>query len=200
MLEFDNVLDRQRKAIYGTRYKALTGSFDEVEQVLKELAGESAEALQVISKKEAEFGREEFLGAARTLMLQTLDMLWVEHLESMEYLRGSVNLRAYGQRDPLTEYRKEGTRIYKDMEFMFAARVFEILDNLTKNAVQPTVSVVPAQNALGMHAQGEAGSASAFADVGRNDKVKITNGTETREMKFKKAEPLLKQGWSIVKE
>jgi preprotein translocase subunit SecA len=43
-------------------------------------------------------------------------MLWVEHLESMEYLRGSVNLRAYGQRDPLVEYRKEGTRIYKEME------------------------------------------------------------------------------------
>ena len=145
---------------------------------------------KVITKKEAEFGREELLGAARTVMLQTLDMLWVDHLESMEYLRGSVNLRAYGQRDPLTEYRKEGTRLYKDMEYMFAARVFEILDGLTKNATQPvpapviTLSAVPAD----------------IGEVGRNDKVKITNGTEVREMKYKKAEPLLGQGWTIVKD
>jgi len=189
VLEFDNVLDRQRKAVYDRRRKVLEGSLNEVEDVLKELAAESEEAKQVIEKKEAEFGREEFLGAARTIMLQTLDMLWVEHLESMEYLRGSVNLRAYGQRDPLTEYRKEGTRIYKDMEFMFAARVFEILDNLNKNVVQPAptpiipISTVPTD----------------MGEVGRNDKVTITNGTETRELKYKKAESLLKQGWTIVK-
>ena len=190
ILEFDNVLDRQRKSVYERRRKVLVGSLDEVEDVLRELAGESEEAKQVITKKEAEFGREELLGAARTVMLQTLDMLWVDHLESMEYLRGSVNLRAYGQRDPLTEYRKEGTRLYKDMEYIFAARVFEILDGLTKNATQPvpapviTLSAVPAD----------------IGEVGRNDKVKITNGTEVREMKYKKAEPLLGQGWTIVKD
>jgi preprotein translocase subunit SecA len=67
-------------------------------------------------------------------------MLWVEHLESMEYLRGSVNLRAYGQRDPLVEYRKEGTRIYKDME-MALAPVFELIEKLTKDAAQGATSL-----------------------------------------------------------
>ena len=190
VLEFDNVLDRQRKAVYDRRRKVLVGSLNEVEEVLKELAGESEEAKQTIEKKEAEFGREEFLGAARMVLLQTLDMLWVEHLESMEYLRGSVNLRAYGQRDPLTEYRKEGTRIYKDMEYMLGHRVFEILNNLQKQAMQPAPAPIITLSA----------SPSDMEDVGRNDKVTITNGTETREMKYKKAEPLLAQGWSIVKE
>src|SRR3989339_754919 len=50
--------------------------------------------------------------------------------EPMEYLRGSVNLRAYGQRDPLTEYRKEGTRMYRELEYMLAERVFQVLDGL----------------------------------------------------------------------
>jgi preprotein translocase subunit SecA len=46
-----------------------------------------------------------------------MDMYWMEHLETMEYMRGSVNLRAYGQRDPLVEYKKEGLRLFKELEY-----------------------------------------------------------------------------------
>jgi preprotein translocase subunit SecA len=72
----------------------------------------------LLKKKEEELGRDGLIGAARNDRAPDLDMLWVEHLESMEYLRGSVNLRAYGQRDPLVEYRKEGTHLYKEMELL----------------------------------------------------------------------------------
>src|SRR5262249_32730140 len=113
VLEYDNVLDKQRRAVYERRRKILTGKDDAIAALLLELAGESEEARALLEKKEGELGQDAFLTQARALMLQTLDLLWVEHLESMEYLRGSVNLRAYGQRDPLVEYRKEGMRIYK---------------------------------------------------------------------------------------
>jgi preprotein translocase subunit SecA len=103
---------------------------------------EQARSQELIKqKKEEELGRDGLLGAARQIVLQTLDMLWVEHLESMEYLRGSVNLRAYGQRDPLVEYRKEGTRMYKEMEMMLAGQVFELIEKLTKDAAQGAVSL-----------------------------------------------------------
>src|SRR3990167_6540903 len=102
VLEFDNVLDKQRRAIYTRRRKILVGKPEVVASVLEELAGESEEAKALLAKKEEELGTEQFLAMARGVLLQTLDLLWVEHLESMEYLRGSVNLRAYGQRDPLT--------------------------------------------------------------------------------------------------
>jgi preprotein translocase subunit SecA len=129
----------------------------------------------------------------------------MEHLESMEYLRGSVNLRAYGQRDPLTEYRKEGTRLFKELEFMLADRVFQILEGLTAQSMQPAPVPTPTITLNAGEAPGSV-SASVFGSAtdtaarsqGRNDKVTITNGTETREMKFKKAEPLLTQGWKIV--
>jgi len=114
--------------------------------VLESLAGESEEARKVLQAKEAEFGRDIFLSVARNVLLQTLDMLWVDHLESMEYLRGSVNLRAYGQRDPLTEYRKEGLLAYKELEITFATQVFEMLDKLHKDTTRdavPTRAVVP---------------------------------------------------------
>ena len=96
VLEYDNVLDKQRRAVYERRRKILTGRPDAVSDVLVELAGESEPAKELLAKKEEEMGRDTFLNAARGICLQTLDLLWVEHLESMEYLRGSVNLRAYG--------------------------------------------------------------------------------------------------------
>jgi len=206
VLEYDNVLDKQRRAIYERRRKVLVGRPDAVASVLTELAGESAEARAVLEKKEQELGPDTFLQAARTIMLQMLDTLWVDHLESMEYLRGSVNLRAYGQRDPLVEYRKEGTNMFKVMEEEFKGRVFETLDKLAPAqpgtpqglaAAAPIVPVIPASASAGP--QGQA-STTAESELGRNDKVTITNGTETQELKYKKAEPLIASGeWKLVK-
>ncbi len=90
VLEFDNVLDRQRRAVYQKRRAVLVGTPDEVAVVLAELSDGSPEAQALLQKKEEELGRDALLNSARNIVLQTLDMLWVEHLESMEYLRGSV--------------------------------------------------------------------------------------------------------------
>ena len=70
----------------------------------------------------------------RSLFLQATDMLWVEHLELMEYTRGSVNLRAYGQRDPLVEYKREGLRLFTEMQDALAAQVRSLLPNIGNGA------------------------------------------------------------------
>ena len=49
-----------------------------------------------------------YMNNLRRVILQTMDIFWIEHLEVMDYMRSSVNLRAYGQRDPLVEYKREG--------------------------------------------------------------------------------------------
>ena len=145
VLEFDNVLDKQRRAVYERRRKAVVGRHEEVLEILEELAGESAEAREFVAKKTQELGEERFVDTARNVLLQTLDLLWVEHLESMEYLRGSVNLRAYGQRDPLTEYRKEGVRLYHQMEVEYRGRVFETLEKAGQTAplAAPVITLAP---------------------------------------------------------
>jgi preprotein translocase subunit SecA len=66
-------------------------------------------------------------------------MYWVEHLEVMDYTRSSVNLRAYGQRDPLVEYKKEGLRLFKEMNAAMQAQVIKVLPH-----VVPTVNGVAA--------------------------------------------------------
>lgn len=180
VLEFDNVLDRQRRAVYERRLKILTGSLDEIELVMKEIAGENVDAQEILKRKEIELGREAFFGSARGIMLQTLDMLWVEHLESMEYLRGSVNLRAYGQRDPLTEYRKEGTRLYKDMEVMLAQRVFEVLEGVgaqTQTMPAPTPAVAEMSQGL-----------TLGHEVGRNDPCPCGSGKKYKNCGLKNTE------------
>ncbi|PIP17193.1 MAG: preprotein translocase subunit SecA [Candidatus Portnoybacteria bacterium CG23_combo_of_CG06-09_8_20_14_all_37_13] len=49
------------------------------------------------------------------LKRRIIDLLWMEHLETMDYLRDSVRLRAYGQQDPLIEYKKEGYKLFQDL-------------------------------------------------------------------------------------
>ncbi|MCC7500677.1 preprotein translocase subunit SecA [Candidatus Nomurabacteria bacterium] len=144
VLEYDNILDKQRRAIYERRTKMLMGRPPAIAELLQELAGESTEAQEMLARKTEELGEEKFLEGARRLALRTLDLLWVEHLESMEYLRGSVSLRAYGQRDPLTEYRKEGTRLYKEMEEIFRGQLFESLEKMTDSPAESQTPIVTA--------------------------------------------------------
>ena len=56
-------------------------------------------------------------------MLNVLDNLWTNHLEDMEYLRDSVRLRAYGQRDPLVEYKNESQKLFRDLMQNFESQV-----------------------------------------------------------------------------
>ena len=52
---------------------------------------------------------------AKGMILRAIDTLWVEHLESVQYMRTGIGLRGYGQRDPLVEYKREGMKMFKDL-------------------------------------------------------------------------------------
>ena len=151
-------------------------------------------------KKKTELG-DTFYPIIRRFLLQSVDYLWVEHLEAMEYLRSSVNLRAYGQRDPLVEYKKEGLKLFQSLEETYVNQVTHNLPNLMSgnpaSVQQRPQQAVSAAARMITHSTGS--GQAAKKEYERNDHVKITNGTETREMKFKKAEPLLQSGeWRIV--
>lgn len=128
VLEYDDVLNYQRKIIYGRRKDILTGNLDAIDEYLNEIkASLDEEKAKLFEEKRAHLEKPELLEALRRLILQSIDMFWVDHLETMDYLRSSVNLRAYGQRDPLVEYKKEGLRLFKDMEFAIQNQVAEFL-------------------------------------------------------------------------
>ncbi len=133
VLEYDNVLNHQRSVIYERRRKILVGGPEEVDDYLSLLQvqpqiGKEVEPDLIASKKK-QLGSD-FYPAIQRLILQTVDLFWVEHLEIMDYLRGSVNLRAYGQRDPLVEYKKEGLKIFKEMEENIIAQVMNVFPHV----------------------------------------------------------------------
>ncbi len=96
----------------------------------------------VLTAKAAALPTATFAEVAKTLLLRTLDLLWTDHLDTMEYLRTGIGLRGYGQRDPLVEYRQEGHRLFKHLLAEFRQEAAATLFHVTIHA-QPTGDRVP---------------------------------------------------------
>lgn len=64
----------------------------------------------------------------RRVLLQTLDRKWMDHLKSMDFLREGIGLRAWGQRDPLIEYKREGYMMFTDLLYHIYTESFSIIN------------------------------------------------------------------------
>jgi preprotein translocase subunit SecA len=222
VLQYDDVLNTQRKAVYERRRALLTGTPDVVEEKLKEVVKvPSSESLvpsqekndsvlgtrdlglersnlrSIIDKKIVDLGRERFLTVVRQLMLQVIDMFWVEHLELMDYTRSSVNLRAYGQRDPLVEYKKEGLRLFREMQEAINNKILELLPHVGGGIItqpQPKLQEVraDAQSITGAASPrsdlGQTSSVSKKSEVGRNDPCPCGSGKKYKNCGLKETE------------
>ncbi|MGN1081120.1 MAG: SEC-C metal-binding domain-containing protein, partial [Acutalibacteraceae bacterium] len=80
---------------------------------IKKQLKDRAEALY--EKREAEFGDELMRKIERLVLLRSVDTHWMDHIDAMDELRRGINLRAYGQHDPVVEYRNEGYDMFNAM-------------------------------------------------------------------------------------
>ena len=165
ILEFDDVLNFQRKIIYERRRKILSGEKPDVEEYLKENQIEPKIALE-----------SQALELIRAAILQTTDIFWVDHLEMMDYLRSSVNLRAYGQREPLVEYKKEGLRFFRQMEDSIARQVSELVQALDSDKIK-SLTARPPEN-LSDEVQSPS---DEHKNVGRNDPCPCGSGKKYKK-------------------
>ena len=186
-LEYDDVMNHQRKIIYERRQKMLFADQEGIEKILAEIIerkegfdpeGKQAShgAGKIVEEKRKKLGEIAFLEVFRRIALYTTDNLWMEHLEAMDYLRSSVNLRAYGQREPIVEYKKDGLAMFKGMEETFKEQVFSLVGNInTENAVKMEAETnTPNQTLIVSHLESKEFSekklvAGQKAEVGRND-------------------------------
>jgi len=129
-LEYDDVMNHQRKIVYERRQKMLVADRAGIEDLLEKIMESRENADKIILDKKEKIGDEAFYETVRRIALYANDALWMEHLEAMDYLRSSVNLRAYGQREPIVEYKKEGLRMFKEMEDIFKEQVFSLISNI----------------------------------------------------------------------
>jgi len=175
-LEYDDVMNHQRQSIYGRRQKMLRADKSEILELLKEVS-ESREGFdKIVEEKKSKIGEDAFYETVRRIALYITDALWMEHLEQMDYLRSSVNLRAYGQREPIVEYKKEGLAMFKEMQQSFKEQVASLVAtiNAEEAARSPMTEVsVPEQNLVLSHSETGEDMKSAQTDktknIGRND-------------------------------
>ncbi|MCY0898673.1 MAG: preprotein translocase subunit SecA [Firmicutes bacterium] len=106
---------------------------------LEEIQGMSHEELQetlmaygtrLYEAREQEIGLENMRELERMIMLRVVDAKWMEHLDAMDNLREGVGLRAYGQRDPLVEYKTEAYEMYQNMIGAIREEVVRIMFHL----------------------------------------------------------------------
>ncbi len=185
LLEYDDVVNRQREVIYQRRLQALTGedldqevtemiqavarnifseeiidetepdewNLDRVQVQLGELSGvrfdlsgldsgdfspeEAREAgvekvMEYYRMKRERIGQELSSELERRAVLSSIDSMWREHLYGIDHLKSGINLRAYAQRDPLVEFKKEAFGLFE-----------ELLDRIDKLAARQVLSLWP---------------------------------------------------------
>jgi len=171
VLEYDDVMNTQRKVIYGQRQQVLDGediqqairnmrrtifeseiravtgerdyleSREELASILKTMEGlyfpkgayapgdEELSALtpatlldkvmeladKTYAAKEAAYGADLMREAERVIMLRVVDEYWMDQIDAMQDLRQGIGLRAYGQNNPVVEYKREGFNMFEDM-------------------------------------------------------------------------------------
>jgi preprotein translocase subunit SecA len=179
LLEYDDVMNKQREIIYGMRREILDG--ESQQETIEEWIGElttglidaaapedahpedwdlaglteglhrqfdlrvaAAEYKEVTSReglselvtsgvtqryaqREQEFGADLLRAIERREMLVVIDMQWKDHLLSIDHLKEGIGLRGYGQRDPLTEYKREAFDLFQEMVDRVKTTVIERL-------------------------------------------------------------------------
>jgi len=185
-LEYDDVMNHQRKIIYERRQKMLLADKEGIEKILEDISvarENNEDSVKIIEEKRNKLGDEAFLETVRRIALYTTDALWMEHLEAMDYLRSSVNLRAYGQREPIVEYKKDGLAMFKDMEEAFKEQVFSLISTInTENAVNVEAeNSAPKQTLVVSHKEPFELGGQKDKNIGRNDPCYCGSGK-----KFKK--------------
>jgi preprotein translocase subunit SecA len=170
VLDYDDVLNKHREVIYKKRREILENAQNgtlrnQVSELVKKV-GFTDEDYQ---NRERELGSENMRQVERIISLRVLDMLWMEHLENMDYLRDAVRLRGYGQQDPLVEYKNEGHKAFSQLLQNFEQQAANTIMKAQVTAQPKTPEFVqPAAN-------------PSQKEVGRNDLCPCGSGKKYKK-------------------
>ena len=151
-------------------------SRDELEETLKKTARDAYAA------REQLFGEENMRELEKVVMLRVVDNHWMEHLDRMDMLREGINLRAYGQRNPLVEYKIEALDMFEAMEAAIQTDIAKLMYRVSIVTQEQQQLQDRLQTARASH--GEESSAAETkkkpqrnkSDIGRNDPCPCGSG------------------------
>ena len=279
LLEYDDVMNQQRRVVYDIRRQALSGKnmYDTVLQIIDDFIMDEVEAQAemgppdlwdwdhlkqvfashlmldgsyeriknafnkddftadeagdwVLSETQAIYKARESLlppemirGFERFVILRTIDEKWKDHLYAMDQLREGINLRAYGQKNPLLEYKSEGFKLFQEMmadmnattvQRLFRTQIQGVTEQPQPQAQDRSVRNVQMQHqdttGMGFAGQPEPQQKAnqpqqvrtpiiVGKKIGRNEKVMVKSPDGKQiEIKYKKLQHYLNQGFTQV--
>ena len=201
----------------------LVQEFSEIDDITTEHVREFVleKAKQVYSSRKSLLPTDVMQGFEKFVALRTIDEKWKDHLYSMDQLREGINLRAYGQKNPLLEYKSEGFQMFQQM----MADTSELtLQRLYRTQIQgmntsPEIPVSKDRNIQVQHdestgmgfsgpsLQEQAAASSGIPKqpvnvdekIGRNEKITLVSPSGKQiDVKYKKLQQYLNQGYSKV--
>ncbi len=101
----------------------------DAEKIIDEI---TEKAHEIYEAKEQEFGSENLRELERVIMLKIVDQKWMDHIDNMDELKKGIGLRGYGQKDPVVQYRIEGSEMFDDMIEDIRTDVAKLLMNVQK--------------------------------------------------------------------
>jgi len=198
-LSYDDVLSHHREIVYGRRKKILFDDEEYKEDLHAQIYAHESGLEKKVTKYREELGTENVDTMIKDIALSIIDRLWMEHLEVMSNTRQSVNLRAYGQREPIVEYKKESNRLFGQLETTWISEIANILSHLDvdaiKKAQQARTINQENNNQEGVSALGQQEGKNSIDK--KSDRVTITKGREVKEIKKKKLQQWLDAGWEV---
>jgi preprotein translocase subunit SecA len=147
LVEYDDVTNKQREAIYRRRLAILEATNEKAEAFHQEIVELMNDAdKKAYTDKSANWTKELQFQVEQAIYLRAIDMLWIEHLKNLEDLRESIGLRGYGQRDPIVEYKQEAYNLYRSLEEAIIAQVSNMLTHIEIQTNQPVVQTSQPKN------------------------------------------------------
>ena len=120
---------------YGiSKLESLSEAKINAENIISEL---QEKAHKIYEEKEAEFGPENLRELERVVILKIVDERWMDHIDAMDELKDGIGLQAYGQKDPVVQYRIEGFDMFDQMIADIKLNVVKILMNARKREGAP---------------------------------------------------------------
>lgn len=165
---------------------------EKISAALETLIGE---AKVEYSKKESEIGANDWGKIQQAIFLRTLDALWMNHLDEIDYLRQGIGLRGYGQRDPLVEYKREAFNMFvvllESIRTTYLSTVFKVsvAPAVSTEAIPTNVEYRGAEEASALSSADSGNGASRSIQkpievgpkIGRNDPCPCGSGKKYKK-------------------
>jgi preprotein translocase subunit SecA len=113
------------------------------DEEIKTRLNDSVERL--FAQKAAQYGPDVWRQVEKSVLMQLFDQSWKDHLLHLDHLRQGIGLRAYGQKDPLNEYKREAFNLFNDLLAGLREQVVSLLSTLQLRMEPPPMPAMPAQ-------------------------------------------------------